>query len=47
MQPVVGNIVLVMIDGEFTIKILAKQKNGMPKLLPANSSGKYYPILIA
>jgi len=46
MQPDVGDIVLAMIDGEFTIKILAKQKNGMPKLLPANSSGKYSPILI-
>lgn len=45
-QPVVGDIVLAMIDGEFTIKILAKQKNNLPKLLPANASGKYTPILI-
>ena len=45
-QPVIGNIVLAMIDGEFTIKILSKQKDGTPKLLPANSSGKYAPILI-
>jgi DNA polymerase V len=45
-QAVVGDIVLAMIDGEFTIKILAKQKNGNPKLLPANASGKYTPILI-
>lgn len=44
--PVVGDIVLAMIDGEFTIKTLAKQKDGSPKLLPANSSGKYTPILI-
>lgn len=44
--PVVGDIVLAMIDGEFTIKTLAKQKDGNPKLLPANSSGKYTPILI-
>ena len=43
---VVGDIVLAMIDGEFTIKTLAKQKDGKPKLLPANSSGKYTPILI-
>jgi DNA polymerase V len=43
---VVGDIVLVMIDGGFTIKTLAKQKDGSPKLLPANSSGKYMPILI-
>ncbi|MGQ2966009.1 LexA family protein [Methylophilus sp.] len=44
--PAIGDIVLAMIDGEFTIKTLAKQKNGDPKLLPANSSGKYQPILI-
>ncbi len=44
--PVVGDIVLAMIDGEFTIKTLAKQKDGNPKLLPANASGKYSPILI-
>lgn len=43
---VVGDIVLAMIDGEFTIKTLAKQKDGKPKLLPANASGKYTPILI-
>jgi DNA polymerase V len=42
----VGDIVLAMVDGEFTIKTLAKQKDGKPKLLPANSSGKYTPILI-
>ncbi len=45
-MPVVGDIVLAMIDGEFTIKTLAKQKDGNPKLLPANSSGKYTPIII-
>lgn len=44
--PVVGDIVLAMIDGEFTIKTLARQKNGNPKLLPANTSGKYTPIVI-
>lgn len=44
--PVLGDIVLAMIDGEFTIKTLARQKNGNPKLLPANASGKYTPILI-
>jgi len=42
----IGDIVLAMIDGEFTIKTLAKQKNGDPLLLPANSSGKYQPIPI-
>lgn len=44
--PVIGDIVLAMIDGEFTIKTLSRQKNGHPQLLPANSSGKYTPILI-
>lgn len=34
--PVVGNIVMAMVDGEFTIKTLGKAKNGMPRLLPAN-----------
>lgn len=43
----VGDIVLAMIDGEFTVKILARQKDGMPKLLPANASGRYTPILIS
>lgn len=45
-EAVLGDIVLVALDGEFTIKILSKQRNGRPKLLPANSSGKYSPILI-
>jgi len=45
-DPMLGDIVLAMIDGEFTIKTLARQKNGYPKLLPANASGKYTPILI-
>lgn len=45
-DPILGDIVLAMIDGEFTIKTLARQKNGNPKLLPANASGKYTPILI-
>lgn len=42
----VGDIVLAMIDGEFTIKTLAEQPDGSPLLLPANASGKYTPILI-
>lgn len=45
-EAVLGDIVLVALDGEFTIKTLSKQKNGRPKLVPANSSGKYSPILI-
>ncbi len=43
---VAGDIVLAMIDGEFTIKTLAEQPDGTPLLLPANASGKYKPILI-
>lgn len=43
---VAGDIVLAMVDGGFTIKTLAAQKDGSPKLLPANASGKYAPILI-
>lgn len=42
--PVIGDIVLAIIDGEFTIKTLSRQKNGNPRLLPANSSGDYTPI---
>lgn len=45
-QAVMGDIVLAMIDGEFTIKTLSRQKNGSPQLLPANSTGQYSPILI-
>ena len=29
---------------EFTIKTLAKKKDGSPRLLPANSTGAYSPI---
>jgi DNA polymerase V len=39
-----GDIVLAMVDGEFTIKTLARSKDGAPLLLPANSSGEYKPI---
>jgi DNA polymerase V len=44
--PVIGDIVLAVVDGDFTIKILNRQKNGNPRLLPANASGKYQPIEI-
>lgn len=44
--PAVGDIVLAVIDGEFTIKTLSRQKNGDPRLLPANSTGAYTPINI-
>jgi len=40
----VGDIVLAEVDGEFTIKSLAKSKQGLPRLLPANA--KFSPIEI-
>ena len=39
-----GDIVLAEVDGEFTIKSLAKSKEGLPRLLPANA--KFSPIEI-
>jgi DNA polymerase V len=41
-----GDIVLAMVNGEFTIKQLGKTKAGNPRLLPANSSGQFLPIEI-
>jgi DNA polymerase V len=45
-KPKIGNIVLAVIDGEFTIKTLSRKKDGSPRLLPANSTGAYSPIEI-
>lgn len=45
-KPKIGDIVLAVIDGEFTIKTLARKKDGTPRLLPANSTGAYSPIEI-
>ena len=42
----IGDIVMAMIDGEFTIKILGRDKDGSPRLLPANSTGAYPMIEI-
>ena len=42
----IGDIVLAVIDGEFTIKTLARKKDGAPRLLPANSTGAFNPIEI-
>ena len=39
--PQVGDIVLAMLDGEFTVKTLGKNKDGI-RLLPAN---KLYPVI--
>lgn len=41
-----GDIVLAVVDGEFTIKLLGKSKQGAPRLLPSNQSGEYRPIEI-
>lgn len=41
-QAKVGNIVMAVVDGEFTIKSLGKDKNGMPCLLPANPA---FPVI--
>jgi len=43
-QASIGDIVLAVIDGEFTIKSLGRNKEGNPRLLPANSTGAYSPI---
>ena len=42
----IGDIVLAVIDGEFTIKTLARKKDGALRLLPANSTGAFSPIEI-
>jgi len=44
--PSIGDIVLAVVDREFTIKILDYGANKMPRLMPANSSGAYRPIYI-
>lgn len=42
-----GNIVLAVVNGEFTIKILHRNtKTGSVQLLPANASGVFAPIHI-
>jgi len=43
----VGDIVLAIVNGEFTIKILGRHsRTKAPRLLPANSTGTYSPIEI-
>lgn len=44
--PGIGDIVLAVVDREFTIKILDHGANKMPRLLPANSTGAYKTIYI-
>jgi DNA polymerase V len=43
--PKIGDVVLAIVDGEFTIKTLAKNASGQAKLMPANKS--YRPIVIS
>lgn len=43
-QTTIGNKVLAVLDGEFTIKTLGRNKNGAARLLPANKD--YSPIEI-
>lgn len=45
-QASIGDIVLAVLDGEFTIKTLSRSKEGNIRLLPANSTGAYSPINI-
>lgn len=40
----IGNIILAVLDSEFTIKTLSRNKDGGIRLLPANSTGAYSPI---
>jgi DNA polymerase V len=44
--PSIGDIVLAVLDGEFTIKTLSRSKHGNVRLLPANATGAYSPIEI-
>ena len=45
-QASIGDIVLAVLDGEFTIKTLSRNKDSAVRLLPANSTGAYAPIEI-
>ena len=45
-KPSIGNIVLAVVDGEFTIKILSRNKAGVVRLMPANVHGDFSPIEI-
>jgi len=45
--PGIGDIVLAVVDREFTIKILDRNESGRPRLLPANSTGVYPSIEIS
>lgn len=40
--PLIGDIVVAMVNGEYTIKTLSRKSDGKPRLLPAND--KFKPI---
>ena len=43
----IGDIVLAVVDGEFTVKTLSRNaKTGIVRLMPANSTGDFTPIEI-
>lgn len=42
-QPTIGNIVVAVIDGEFTIKVLSKTESGQICLTPANPE---FPVIL-
>lgn len=42
---IIGDVVLAVIDCEFTIKTLAKNKSGQPRLMPANKDFKPIEII--
>jgi DNA polymerase V len=42
--PLIGDIILAVVNGEYTIKTLSRKKDGSPRLLPAND--KFKPIEI-
>lgn len=43
-RPKIGDVVLAVIDGEFTIKTLSKNRAGQPRLMPANREYKAIEI---
>jgi len=42
----IGDIILAVVDGDFTIKYLSRKRDGTIQLKPANSTGAYKPITI-
>ena len=42
----IRDIVIALVDGEYTIKAMNRKKDGTPRLLPANIAGAFAPIEI-